>query len=40
MSGYQEELEKLGIKQSMSRKGNCHDNAPLRAFSICLGVNA
>lgn len=25
-------LMKLGIKQSMSRRGNCHDNAPIESF--------
>lgn len=28
MKWYQLELEKLGIKQSMSRRGNCLDNSP------------
>ena len=27
-SGYQTKLRQMKIKQSMSRKGNCHDNAP------------
>lgn len=27
-SGYQAKLRQMKIKQSMSRKGNCHDNAP------------
>jgi len=25
-------LEQLGIKASMSRKGNCYDNAPMESF--------
>lgn len=25
-------LKKYGIKQSMSRRGNCHDNAPIESF--------
>lgn len=29
---YQMRLKKMGIKQSMSRKGNCHDNAPIESF--------
>lgn len=29
---YQMRLKKMGIKQSMSRKGNCHDNAPIEIF--------
>lgn len=29
---YQERLKKMGIVQSMSRKGNCHDNAPVESF--------
>ena len=31
-SRYREQLEKLGIKQSMSRKGNCLDNSPTENF--------
>lgn len=29
---YQERLKKMNIIQSMSRKGNCHDNAPIESF--------
>jgi putative transposase len=29
---YQEQLKKLGIVCSMSRKGNCWDNAPMESF--------
>jgi transposase InsO family protein len=29
---YRERLEKAGLKQSMSRKGNCHDNATMESF--------
>lgn len=29
---YQMRLKEMGIKQSMSRKGNCHDNAPIESF--------
>lgn len=29
---YQAQLKKMGIIQSMSRKGNCHDNAPIESF--------
>lgn len=29
---YQATLERLNIIQSMSRKGNCHDNAPIESF--------
>jgi putative transposase len=32
MSDYQKRLKKMGIKQSMSRKGNCRDNAPIESF--------
>lgn len=27
-----DKLKKMNIKQSMSRKGNCHDNAPIESF--------
>lgn len=27
-----EEMKKLGVKQSMSRRGNCLDNAPIESF--------
>jgi putative transposase len=29
---YRQRLKNLNIKQSMSRKGNCHDNAPIESF--------
>ena len=29
---FQEKIKKLGIIQSMSRKGNCWDNAPIESF--------
>lgn len=29
---YQEQLKKAGIQVSMSRKGNCYDNAPMESF--------
>lgn len=29
---YQLQLKQMGIIQSMSRKGNCHDNAPVESF--------
>lgn len=32
MPKYQKMLEKHGIFQSMSRKGNCYDNAPMESF--------
>lgn len=32
MKFYHQELEKRGIKQSMSRKGNCLDNSPMENF--------
>lgn len=32
MTQYQYELKKRGIKQSMSRKGNCYDNAVIESF--------
>ena len=32
MKQYHSELEKRGIKQSMSRKGNCLDNSPMENF--------
>ena len=32
MEFYHQELEKRGIKQSMSRKGNCLDNSPMENF--------
>jgi transposase InsO family protein len=33
-------LERRGIRQSMSRKGNCWDNACAESFSASLNVNA
>lgn len=35
---YQEKLESLGIKASMSRKGNCYDNAMVESFFRTLKV--
>jgi len=32
MSAYREDLKKRGMVQSMSRKGNCHDNAAMESF--------
>lgn len=32
MSHYHKELEHRGIRQSMSRKGNCLDNSPMENF--------
>ena len=32
MPAYQQRLEDMNIVQSMSRKGNCHDNAPIESF--------
>ena len=32
MRPYHQELEKRGIRQSMSRKGNCLDNSPMENF--------
>ena len=32
MSAYREEIKKRGMVQSMSRKGNCHDNAVMESF--------
>lgn len=29
---FREEIKKLGLRQSMSRKGNCLDNAPIESF--------
>ncbi len=29
---FQEKVKKLGIRQSMSRKGNCWDNSPIESF--------
>ncbi|WP_432706876.1 transposase [Lacticaseibacillus rhamnosus] len=40
MVDYQQRLKALNITQSMSRKGNCHDNAPIeplyRLIMFCL----
>lgn len=33
---YQELIEKKGLTQSMSRKGNCHDNASMESFFAVL----
>jgi putative transposase len=33
---YKELLDKRGVTQSMSRKGNCHDNAPMESFFAVL----
>ena len=32
MSAYRDELKERGMVQSMSRKGNCHDNAAMESF--------
>ncbi|KRO03496.1 transposase IS150 IS3 family protein [Levilactobacillus paucivorans] len=32
LPSYQARLKHMGITQSMSRKGNCHDNAPVESF--------
>lgn len=32
MPGYIGQIQKLHLTQSMSRKGNCHDNAPIESF--------
>jgi len=32
MKGYQHRLEQRGVRQSMSRKGNCLDNAAMESF--------
>lgn len=32
MADYQQRLKDMNITQSMSRKGNCHDNAPIESF--------
>ena len=32
MVDYQQRLKNMNIVQSMSRKGNCHDNAPIESF--------
>jgi transposase InsO family protein len=33
---YRQVLERHGIRQSMSRKGNCLDNAPMKSFFASL----
>jgi transposase InsO family protein len=33
---YREGLERHGIRQSMSRRGNCLDNAPMESFFASL----
>lgn len=32
MAHYQQQLQERGLKQSMSRKGNCLDNASMESF--------
>jgi putative transposase len=32
MEAYRQKLKDSNVKQSMSRKGNCHDNAPMESF--------
>ena len=32
MTAYREQIKKRGMVQSMSRKGNCHDNAAMESF--------
>ena len=32
LDGYQNKLKEIGLSQSMSRKGNCLDNAPMESF--------
>lgn len=32
MNHFQHLVKELGLKQSMSRKGNCWDNAPMESF--------
>lgn len=36
MAGFQRRLEARGLSQSMSRKGNCLDNAPMESFFAIL----
>ena len=36
MAAYRQELNKRGMVQSMSRKGNCHDNAAMESFFAVL----
>ncbi|NLB31793.1 MAG: IS3 family transposase [Alcaligenaceae bacterium] len=35
---FRDELKRLGIQQSLSRVGNCHDNAPMESFNGTLKV--
>ena len=35
---FRHELKQLGIQQSLSRVGNCHDNAPMESFNGTLKV--
>lgn len=32
MHAYRQLLDQFGMRASMSRKGNCHDNAPMESF--------
>lgn len=36
MAAYRQELTERGVAQSMSRKGNCHDNAAMESFFAVL----
>ena len=38
MPEYRHTLKKMNLVQSMSRKGNCHDNAPIESFFHLLKV--
>lgn len=35
---FRDELKRMGIQQSLSRVGNCHDNAPMESFNGTLKV--
>lgn len=35
---FRDELKRLGIQQSLSRVGNCHDNAPMESFNGTLKI--
>lgn len=35
---FRDALKRLGIQQSLSRVGNCHDNAPMECFNGTLKV--
>lgn len=35
---FRDELKRLGMQQSLSRVGNCHDNAPMESFNGILKV--